>query len=336
MMATSTLTADKFITNKLPADMQHTWRLAPRLTRRLRSGLGVLVLALAACSGGGSDGGSGNDGSTTALSGTGFKGIVRAGQVSLYSVTNGQKDTLVATATTDDNGSFSLSVPASVVNTLLWAELRGADDNSTLVQCDMADCGRYDGAVAYDLNGNGVVDIGEWMVVGSDFLLTAWVANASRDSTISINPVTHAVAAQFSTAPEPNELEAVYRSVQAALGLTLAPESLLPVDVTASAVNASVLQNQLLIAAVAALYDGAADTTLAERLLAITTNGSSEPVQDQSLTRLSQLALLAAAGLPDSVQSTVSAELQTINATAAADEQQLSADELPLMPPALE
>lgn len=293
----------------------------------------LLTILMCCCVLAGCDKGPKSSGSSTVktLSGFGSKGIVQNGVVKLYRVMNGAVGTVIATTTTADDGSFALAPAEADLTSMVWLELRGAEDGSTRVQCDLASCGVYADSSNDDLNDNGLVDVGEWVNVDSSFRMTAWLVWSGNETAISINPVTHAIASQYSSAPSASTLAAQYAAVQEQLGLTVSPAHLPVLDVLTSDDTAG-LQNQLLAAAVASVYGSDAET-IEQQLTAVGTGVSTVPMREQSLTRISERALAVARRLPENTRATLVSHLDEVNQNAADSENRLSADDLPMLPP---
>lgn len=134
--------------------------------------LALLLLALAAmaltgCGGGGgttsTTSGGGTPGSNTILSGSAFKGPIVNGTASVYGITNGQKGSLLTTASTGANGSFT------------------------------ANLGTYSGPVMVEVTGGSYTDeaTGKTVQMGSMVLRTA-LDNASGNVTVAVTPLTEA------------------------------------------------------------------------------------------------------------------------------------------------
>ena len=94
---------------------------------------------LSGCGGGGTPGSSGVTGSTIpvgAVSGTSFDGLVINGTVSVYDFTTGRKGALLAQATTDGQGLYSLSLQIESRPVLL--ELTGGSYNEEAGNANVA------------------------------------------------------------------------------------------------------------------------------------------------------------------------------------------------------
>ena len=83
-------------------------------TLRVLATAGAVALSLAACGGGGEDGGAGESTTPTTnqgtLSGTAIKGPVSAATVTAYAIANGVVGAPIASATTDAQGAFTMSM----------------------------------------------------------------------------------------------------------------------------------------------------------------------------------------------------------------------------------
>lgn len=140
----------------------------------------ISALALLSACGGGSSGSANSDSPqavTVSIQGAANKGIISGGLVSGYTIVDGVRSTdAIATAITDENGSYNIELPSSYASEPLVIEITA--DANTIMRCDIASgCG----------TGIGFGD--DYDVDESQFVLTALLPVASGPN-VSVNVTT--------------------------------------------------------------------------------------------------------------------------------------------------
>lgn len=115
------------------------------------------------------------------------KGTMANASVSLYNVAAGSKGSLIASATANAAGEFTLSVPSSETGPFL---LEASATSTTQLRCDVWEgCGSNAGSPD-DKNLDGLINFGE-NYPSPSLTLTAIVADANAINALSITPLTH-------------------------------------------------------------------------------------------------------------------------------------------------
>ena len=154
-----------------------------------------LSLAIAAAAGlsacGGSSGGGSTAASGTTVSGTASKGIVISGLVSAYLFDDaGVPETdAIATATTDSNGDYTLSIPAEHTGKPVYIVVDD-NDGAASMKCDIAS--------GCDNDGDGTPDVafGETLDLATgDLEMTAVLPEVAAEVSVNVTPLTTVAAA---------------------------------------------------------------------------------------------------------------------------------------------
>jgi len=157
-----------------------------------RIGLSIAIaaaLGLSAC--GGSSGGSSSSGaSASTVSGTASKGIIIGGLVSayLFDTSGAPEETAIATAVTDENGDYSLSIPAEHDGKPIYIVIDD-NDGAASMKCDIAG--------GCDNDGDGVVDavFGANLELDADELtMSAVLPESAASVSVNITPLTTVAA----------------------------------------------------------------------------------------------------------------------------------------------
>ncbi|OQY00825.1 MAG: hypothetical protein B6I26_05980 [Desulfobacteraceae bacterium 4572_130] len=140
----------------------------------------TMTVILFACGGGSSD--SKKDDQSFAISGTAAKGIIKNGTVTAYELnTNGSDLAEVGTATTKDDGSYSLSLGTNYGGGVIKIQITNGTDSQ--MKCD-----------AFD--GCGDVQFGEWMNLPNGFSMDAVVKPTEGKNVVQVTPLTHMATAR--------------------------------------------------------------------------------------------------------------------------------------------
>lgn len=132
--------------------------------------------------------------SQTEISGNVVKGIIQNADVHVYSIGNNKVNSAPFTSTrTNEDGSFSITVPNKSVSDVLYVEVLPAADGSSAMICDAEVCGTTEDLEGDDTNGNGQFDFGETIKLADDFRLSTAVTNFknSQNINISVTPMSH-------------------------------------------------------------------------------------------------------------------------------------------------
>ncbi len=158
----------------------------------------LLVLVTASClQGDGTPGRFPSSGEPT-IGGSAAKGVLWRGNVRAEELdADGTPLRLLGSAVTDREGRYSLALNRDYRGGPIRMELSAGAE--TLMRCDApvygsVTCGRHAGE--HDLNGNGLIDRGEWFLPG-EFSMSALLPRAAPGEriSISITPFTHLAAA---------------------------------------------------------------------------------------------------------------------------------------------
>jgi hypothetical protein len=134
----------------------------------------LAVLGLTACSSGGDDAAA-PSASGAVVSGGVQKGIIAAGVVSAYGITDGAVSaTPIAATTTDENGQYSLTLPAGYAGAVKVKITAAAD---TTMKCD----------IPTGCSGDSLVAFGEDYPLPAGFNLSALVPVVTNGATVSAN-----------------------------------------------------------------------------------------------------------------------------------------------------
>ena len=155
----------------------------------------LLTLLISACGGGGSNPAPGTPGFGGAtLTGVAAKGIVKAGQVTAEELgANGSVIAVVGSATTGEDGSYTLTIGGSYAGGPLRVTI--STDTNTQIKCDVLNgCGNRDDGIT-DTQNPSTIDFGEWYKPGT-LSMTALVAGAQSGDKIdvAVTPYTHLAA----------------------------------------------------------------------------------------------------------------------------------------------
>jgi len=225
-----------------------------------RIGLSIAIaaaLGLSGCFGGSSSSSSGVTDST--VSGTASKGIIISGLVSahLFDENGVREETPIATAITDENGKYSLTIPAEHKGKPLYIDIsnNAAGDVAATMKCDISGgCG--DG-----------INFGDAYTLEDDFSLGAVLPETGGTVSVNLTPFTTAAAKKALSAIEAvgggsgvaslitNANSSVANTLNDILGSTLASVNDIPVvDLTdTAAVAAAVAAGDTIDVKVAAL-----------------------------------------------------------------------------------
>ncbi len=161
------------------------------------------ALALSGCGGGGSSSDSAaaaNQSTGTTIQGSVIKGVVIGGLVHAYKLDNGSVDSLLASATTNEQGQFSLQFSGYEGPVYIEVTSNGA---TSMMICDSGSgCGDYAVATDLDKNRNGQIDFGEKFELTPDFKLTAALPSDSLNTPFSVTTLTHLAAKFAQTFPQ--------------------------------------------------------------------------------------------------------------------------------------
>ncbi len=280
----------------------------------------------------------------TPISGSASKGIISGGEVAIYPITDdgiiGAEP--IATGKTTAKGKFEFDVPISDQNAV-YIEVQGRDDGTTLMFCDLQDCGIANDS-SLDINQDGIVNFGEWCVIGPEFKLTAYALPPINLATLNINVLTHVIAQKYTTAPTEAELSTEYTQLQQQLNLASSPSAIEPLDLSGDIeLSQTQLQDNIIMLAVVERFNSSADVSdaivnMTDDFLVNNTVVSAE----HSFTDITADAILFTGAvvanidntvLPQSVKTEVESQLRQSNRVAAQDENQLEIDDLPISPP---
>lgn len=201
----------------------------------------ALVLHGCSCSSSRSRIDSGTPPPTFQLSGMASKGILINAQVNAYRIVDGAPHSSpIATGATNNQGSYSLSIPQTQLNDPLLIRVTALADG-TFMRCDLANgCG--DG-----------IDFGEDLHIGADegFELESLIIEAAANQPANITLLTHLAAKQAQASGLPSELNALRQAIAEAnskianrFGITGNLTSAPVIDLTnAAAVNAALSAN---------------------------------------------------------------------------------------------
>lgn len=219
------------------------------------------LLMLSACGGGGgssddssgSGSGSGSGGGTTSpitLSGSAFKGILNNAVVNVYEIVDGQiANSPTATTYTDEFGLYEFET--NELSNIVYVTVSGRDDETSLMQCDLRDCGVAT-ADSVDSDNNGVITFGEWIQINSDFELSAFFVDWQPSDSPSVNLLTHIVAENLESI-DSDSIATAYQQVGSNMGLSSEPYELSPVDVSEELEQADI--ESLKVSALLSLLD---------------------------------------------------------------------------------
>lgn len=146
---------------------------------------------------GSAGGGSTSGGSTGSVAGTAVKGILKNALVTAYELDDKgeRKPSSVGETRTDNEGNYTLTLNNAYTNGVLDIEVKA--DNSTLMVCDAASCGKFGHDVKVDgLTLNSVV-VKEKGKNATDVPVTAWTSMAaSRTKALAKNGNIQTAASQ--------------------------------------------------------------------------------------------------------------------------------------------
>lgn len=221
-----------------------------------------VVVSLTACDNGG--GKRGNANAPTVVTTNVVKGIMADGEVALYKVESGARGALIASTTSNANGDFTFSVPASETGPFL---IEAASNGNTRLRCDVvAGCGTGNAGSTDDVNADGIANYGEFYP-SPVLTLTAVAATAADISKLSVSPLTHLAtryAASFPQGWDSLSIALAYSQLGNLFGLGSDIGTLRGFDITVAA-PAGVTEAQwhyaLLNAAFAAVAEGGADSS---------------------------------------------------------------------------
>jgi hypothetical protein len=153
-----------------------------------RLGLSIAIaaaLGLSAC--GGSSSSSSSSGATAStVSGTASKGIIIGGLVSayLFDASGNPETTALVTAITNENGEYSLTIPAAHVGKPLYIDINNnnAAGDAATMKCDIS------GGCGSD------IEFGEAYTLADDFSLGAVLPEAGGAVSVNLTPFTTAAA----------------------------------------------------------------------------------------------------------------------------------------------
>ena len=209
----------------------------------------ALAIAMTGCGGGGGGGSdSSNPVTTTKLSGTATKGILKNVHIHARRIENNLRtEEIIASALTDEVGGYSLDLTNIQAGVIELVAIGRADDLSTMV-CDApSGCGTYSSYIGtgpfgaanisqVDLNGNGRVDFGESHPVDDSFQMKSLVEVDTPGDTVTVHitPLTHTVAeiAYARSSLSPADLVAITEDVNNLYGFTSDPTVIQAVDLT--------------------------------------------------------------------------------------------------------
>ena len=213
------------------------------------------VLLLAGCGGGGSGGGDGSSNTGNArASGKVVKGLLANAAVEVRPLSNGVAGDAIASARTDNDGRYSVRLPATA-NPPFLLEVRS--DATTRMRCDLLEgCGPANGDKG-DANKNGTTDFGEWGPAPS-MTLTALASTREMLAALDVTPFTDLAARHAATAPQGRDsisTELTHSQTARALGLQTSLGSLQAFDIFAPPTSATLEQwhYSLLCAAIASV-----------------------------------------------------------------------------------
>lgn len=132
--------------------------------------------------------------SQTEINGNVIKGAVKNADVYFYSLSeSGVAKTPFANTKTDDNGSFSITIPSKTLSDAIYVEVQAAADGSSKMVCDVDVCGLVGSARGEDTNGNGQFDFGETIELTDDFYLSGAITNFKNSESlqVSVTPISH-------------------------------------------------------------------------------------------------------------------------------------------------
>ncbi|ADZ89606.1 hypothetical protein [Marinomonas mediterranea] len=217
--------------------------------------IGVTFLSGAVLAGcGGSSSSGSEDQQTESFTGGVFKGLMRNALVEVYSVESGTvSSTPFASVSSDDNGMYRFDT--SNMPDLVYVRVSGKDNELTLMQCDIAQCGSASTG-SIDSDQDGVIAFGEWLTVDSSFELTGFFSSWDQADQPTVSTVTHIVARQLGT-PSVALLESAYSDVKSKMGLSKPPQEIDVIDVSSAEFKEEYIDNLKVAAILESLPSGA-------------------------------------------------------------------------------
>lgn len=175
--------------------------------------------------------------SQTEISGNVIKGTIKDADVHFYSIGDDKINaTPFASTKTDENGSFSITVPSGI-SEALYVEVLAAADGSSTMTCDAEVCGSVEDTEGEDANGNGLFDFGETIRLTDDFRLSTAVTNFKNSERIkiSVTPMSHMAMqrAKRKGKLDPASITAEMRELAEHLNLPSELTQLIAQDITA-------------------------------------------------------------------------------------------------------
>lgn len=263
------------------------------------------ILLLGCSSGGGNDSSSADSAANSPppdsfISGNATKGILSNATVSVYGISNGIKDALLASTNTDANGDYSVVIAGTYDGPAL-VEISAKADGSTLMTCDSVDgCGSFNAAVEYDTDNDGNIDFGEKFSVEAEFVMRAAAPTVSSGDTLSIavTPLTEMAAAYAENFPQGFDglsIDSANSQVASLFDLNASILSLLPIDITNLDGSASTdaLQYSVLAASLMDLDENATVTENLNRLANSFRDNNGQLISNSALDGSVTLAELA-------------------------------------------
>lgn len=303
------------------------------------------ISTLVACGGGG--GSEHSISSPEHIQGSASKGIIAKGDVQVFKITSsGQRaSSSFAQLETSESGEFSGALDISKQQ-LLYFEVRGRNDGTSRMYCDLASCGEVT-TPELDENDNGIVDFGEWTTIDDQVYISAYAPYEGAGVPVRINLLTHMVSQSFQNgAPSISDLEDAYSQLQERLNLASLPNELAPLSTSSeNPMTAKQVTDNLIIQGMMSSLTSNPD--LAQAIDAVTTLYVDDPglesdsisYADISLQAIALAERLVAIAAPDvfpaSERSQVTEDLSELYEDAAESEHKLSMEDFPKLPPGL-
>lgn len=309
----------------------------------------------------GCGGGGGGDGDVTVvpseeteISGSASKGVITNGKVTIWAVTSSGEliESPIEEFITSEEGTFS--GPTNLyLGQMLYIEVRGLPSGTTKMYCDYPSCGAFSANVESllgddeehpDTNSNGLVDFGEWFFIGDDTFISTYARFKGPTAPIRVNLLTHMVSQSFTSIPSGSDLNNAYEVIQKKLGLSVEPDEMLPLLVKTgeSLTRPQIVDNMLMQGMLTELTTNPNMNFAIEELVSFY---KADPTLESSAVASSAISASAIAltqrlidsapnnVISDGVKFSVAGNLEDINTAFAAEEDRLTASELPMLPP---